>query len=84
MREGLIKSHTGWISPYKSDITLFTLSCFDWAGESQLGPDFGSDPDKAYGDYSLVVKLRFVEPVSRVRFSLVAPEERHIKKEPQK
>jgi hypothetical protein len=26
-----------------------------------------------HGDYSLVVKLGFVEPVSRVRFSLVAP-----------
>lgn len=25
-----------------------------------------------HGDYSLVVKLRFVDPVSRVRFSLVA------------
>lgn len=28
---------------------------------------------KRYGDYSLVVELRFVEPVVRVRFPLVAP-----------
>lgn len=33
---------------------------------------FCLDDARLHGDYSLVVKLRFVEPVSRVRFSLVA------------